>query len=71
LTWPVLLCVLSVPCVPVCVQMFSKALSIVKKTKEPEKFFKDWAYLTYLVFEYARTCITHYTPQTLSLRVLD
>ncbi len=31
--------------------MFSKALSVVKKTKNPEKFFDDWKYLTYLVFD--------------------
>jgi len=31
--------------------LFSKTISIVKKSKNPEKFADDWKYVTYLVFD--------------------
>lgn len=31
--------------------LFQKTLSIIKKTKDPEKYADDWKYVTYLVFD--------------------
>lgn len=31
--------------------LFQKTLSIIKKTKDPERYAQDWKYVTYLVFD--------------------